>query len=79
MDVISPDTIRRLETQSVALYGMRLAQIGPKTFDADDDMKVREWAASCLSEAMNVLSLQFGVESAAAMMHSMLDAVNSEV
>jgi hypothetical protein len=61
-----------LERHQLALYEARLAAIGKRGTEAEEDIKARQWAACVLGEAMCVLELQFGKDAAEEMVQAMI-------
>ena len=64
--------IASLERYMLALYELRLAQLGPEGSADAEDRLARLWASSALGEATCVLELRFGVEAAHEMLRDML-------
>jgi hypothetical protein len=73
LDDLRRDDWEALQKYSVALYELRLGQLGPHGDDASENALARRWACAVFSEAMCVLELQFGVDEARNIIRAMLE------
>jgi hypothetical protein len=69
---VTHDDLAAVERHMLALYELRLAQVGAEGAEGDEDRKAKVWASALLSEAMCVLEIRFGVEAAYEMVRAML-------